>query len=216
MLLDIIRYILLGTAVTLGVTAVAMPFGFTVGLIFAALRVYGGRYLERTITVYSGFMRGIPPVVLLFILYFILAQNINLSPFWAGSISLGLISSSYQLEIFRGAFLSIASGQMIAARSIGMSKVEAVRHIILPQALRKAIPPWSNEAANLVKDSSLVYVIGVPEILRRAQFVSARTYQPFLAFSIAAAIYFLLTFSVNRILDYVENKTSITSNITSE
>lgn len=214
MLLEIIRYILLGTFVTLGVTAVAMPFGFIVGLLFAALRVYGGRQLERIITVYSVMMRGIPPVVLLFILYFILAQNINLTPFWAGSISLGLISSSYQMEIFRGAFLSIAGGQMIAARSIGMNQVQSIRYIILPQALRNAIPPWSNEAANLVKDSSLVFVIGVPEILRRAQFVSARTFQPFMAYSIAAVIYFLLTFTVNRVLDYVENKSSIPSNIT--
>jgi polar amino acid transport system permease protein len=214
MLFEIFGYILLGTFVTLGVTAVSMPFGFVVGLLFAALRVYGGRYLERSITVYSVIMRGIPPVVLLFILYFILAQNINLSPFWAGSISLGLISSSYQMEIFRGAFQSIASGQMIAARSIGMNQVQSIRYIILPQALRNAIPPWSNEAANLVKDSSLVFVIGVPEILRRAQFVSARTFQPFMAYSIAAVIYFLLTFTVNRILDYVENKSSIPSNIT--
>ena len=214
MLFEIIRYILLGTTVTLGVIAVAMPSGLVIGLVFAALRVYGGRFLARIIMVYSAFMRGIPPIVLLFILYFVMARNINLSPFWAGSISLGLISSSYQMEIFRGAFLSIASGQMIAARSIGMSKVKAIRYIILPQALQKAIPPWSNEAANLVKESSLVYMIGVPEILRRAQFVSARTFQPFLAYSIAAAIYFLLTFTVNRVLDYVEDKTSIPSNIT--
>jgi polar amino acid transport system permease protein len=213
MLLEIIGYILLGTAVTIGVTAVAMPSGFIIGLLFAALRVYGGRILARITALYSAFMRGIPPVVLLFILYFILARNINLSPFWAGSISLGLISSSYQMEIFRGAFLSVASGQMIAARSIGMSQVKAIRYIILPQALRKAIPPWSNEAAMLVKDSSLVFVIGVPEILRRAQFVSARTYQPFLAYSIAAAIYFLLTFSVNRGLDFIEKKTDIPSNV---
>jgi polar amino acid transport system permease protein len=213
MLLEIIGYILLGTAVTIGVTAVAMPSGFIIGLLFAALRVYGGRILARITALYSAFMRGIPPVVLLFILYFILARNINLSPFWAGSISLGLISSSYQMEIFRGAFLSVASGQMIAARSIGMSQVKAIRYIIIPQALRKAIPPWSNEAAMLVKDSSLVFVIGVPEILRRAQFVSARTYQPFLAYSIAAAIYFLLTFSVNRGLDFIEKKTDIPSNV---
>jgi polar amino acid transport system permease protein len=98
---------------------------------------------------------------------------------------------------------------MVAARSIGMSRIKAIRHIILPQAIRIAIPPWSNEAATVVKDSSLVYALGVAEILRRAQFVSARTYEPLLAFSIAALIYFVLTFVTNRILDEVERRIEI-------
>jgi polar amino acid transport system permease protein len=89
----------------------------------------------------------------------------------------------------------------------------AIRYIIIPQALRVAIPPWSNEAASLVKDSSLVFVLGVPEILRRAQYVSARTYQPFLAFGIAAGIYFLLTFTTNRVLDVLEMRLRIPTNI---
>jgi len=122
---------------------------------------------------------------------------------------LGIISSGYQLEVFRGAIQSVGSGQMVAARSIGMSRIKAIRHIILPQAIRIAIPPWSNEAATVVKDSSLVYALGVAEILRRAQFVSARTYEPFLAFSIAALIYFVLTFVTNRILDKVERRIEI-------
>jgi len=157
-------------------------------------------------------MRGVPPVVLLFILYFIIAGAINLSPFWAGSLSLGIISSAYQLEIFRGAVLSVGRGQMMAARAIGMSRLKAIRYILLPQALRLAIPPWSNEAATVLKDSSLVYALGVPEILRRAQFMSASTYQPFLAFGTAAVIYFLLTFLTNRVLDFVEHRTRIPAN----
>ncbi len=122
---------------------------------------------------------------------------------------MGIISSGYQLEVFRGAIQSVGSGQMVAARSIGMSRIKAIRHIILPQAIRIAIPPWSNEAATVVKDSSLVYALGVAEILRRAQFVSARTYEPLLAFSIAALIYFVLTFVTNRILDKVERRIEI-------
>ena len=122
---------------------------------------------------------------------------------------MGIISSGYQLEVFRGAIQSVGSGQMVAARSIGMSRIKAIRHIILPQAIRIAIPPWSNEAATVVKDSSLVYALGVAEILRRAQFVSARTYEPLLAFSIAALIYFVLTFVTSRILDKVERRIEI-------
>ena len=214
LLSEIILYIASGTGVTLSVIAIALPMAFGIGLVLAVLRVYGGKLLESIITLYSIVMRGIPPIVLLFILYFILAKDINLSPFIAGTFALSLISSSYQMEIFRGAFLSVANDQMLAARSIGMNQWHAIRYIILPQALRAAIPPWSNEAAMLVKESSLVYVIGIPELLRRAQYVSARTYQSLLAFSIAAVIYFLLTFLTNRGLDYVEKKTRIPSNIT--
>lgn len=209
MVLEIMGYILQGTFITIAVSVVALPMGLLLGILLALARVYGGKILSSFAAVYSTVMRAVPPIVLLFILYFIIAGSINISPFWAGSIALGIISSSYQLEIMRGAIQSVGSGQMMAARALGMSRVTAIRHIIIPQALRLAIPPWSNEVALVLKDSSLVYAIGVPEILRRAQFVSARTYQPFLAFSVAALIYFLLTFLSNRLLDKVEERTRI-------
>jgi polar amino acid transport system permease protein len=150
--------------------------------------------------------------VLLFILYFIVSGSINLSPFWAGSISLGIVSSAYQLEIIRGAILSVSSGQMMAARAVGMNKMQAIRNVILPQTLRLAIPPWSNEAAIVIKDSSLVYALGVPEILRRAQLISASTQEPFLAFTTAAIIYFVFVFITNRLLDLLERKLRIPAN----
>jgi len=206
-----VRYIAEGTAVTLGVTAVALPMGLILGLLLALVHVYGGRWLSTLAMYYSTAMRGVPPIVLLFILYFIVSGAINLSPFLAGSLSLGIISSAYQLEILRGALLSVGSGQMMADRAIGMSRWMAIRYIVLPQALRLAIPPWSNEAAIVLKDSSLVYALGVAEILRRAQLLSASTQQPFLAYGTAAAIYFLLVFAVNRLLDLLERRTRIPS-----
>jgi polar amino acid transport system permease protein len=211
MLFNFISFIAQGTAITLGVTAIALPMGLILGLVIALVHVYGGRVPSILAMYYSTLMRGIPPVVLLFILYFVISGAINLSPFWAGSISLGIISSAYQLEILRGAILSVGSGQMMAARAIGMSRLNAVRYIVLPQALRLAIPPWSNEAAIVLKDSSLVYALGVAEILRRAQLLSASTQQPFLAYGTAAAIYFLLVFGVNRLLDLLEQRTRIPS-----
>jgi polar amino acid transport system permease protein len=204
-----IGYILGGVGITLAVTGVALPMGFLVGLVLALLRIYGPKWAGRIIAVYSTVLRGIPPVVLLFLLYFIMSGAINLSPFMAGSLSLGIISSGYQLEILRGAFLSVSSGQMMAARAIGMNRLSAIRYIVLPQALRIAIPPWSNEVANVLKDSSLVYALGVPEILRRAQTVSASTNRFFLALGSAALIYFVLVFLTNRFLDWVEQKTRI-------
>lgn len=207
-----LQYIASGTAYTVAVTLVALPSGLLLGILLSILNVYGGKVTQRITTLYSTVMRGIPPIVLLFILYFIVSGGINLSPFWAGSISLGIVSSAYQMEIVRGAILSVSSGQMMAARAIGMSKNQAIRNIILPQTLRLAIPPWSNEAAIVVKDSSLVYALGVPEILRRAQLISASTQEPFLAYATAALIYFLLVFITNRLLDVLERRLRIPAN----
>lgn len=207
-----LQYIALGTVYTVGVTLIALPSGLILGTLFALLNVYAGKVVKWFTSLYSTMMRGIPPIVLLFILYFIVSGNINLSPFWAGSISLGIVSSAYQMEIIRGAILSVSGGQMMAARAIGMSKSQAIRNVILPQTLRLAIPPWSNEAAIVIKDSSLVYALGVPEILRRAQLISASTQQPFLAYAAAAAIYFVLVFVTNRLLDALERRLRIPAN----
>jgi polar amino acid transport system permease protein len=210
MLSNFFSYIVQGTAVTVAVTLIALPFGLVIGLILALLYNYGGRWVTRAAGAYSLLMRGVPPIVLLFILYFILSGRlINLSPFWAGSLSLGLVSSAYQMEILRGALSSVGTGQMIAARAIGLSRLQAIRYVILPQAIRLAIPPWSNEASIVLKDSSLVYALGVPEILRRAQQLSATTGQPFLAFGAAALIYFALVFLTNRALDTLAEKTRL-------
>jgi polar amino acid transport system permease protein len=137
---------------------------------------------------------------------------VNLSPFLAGSISLGIISSAYQMEIIRGAIQSVSGGQLMAARAIGLSQSQAVREILLPQALRIALPSWSNEAAIVIKDSSLIYALGVPEILRRAQLISASTQEPFLAYSAAAVIYFALVFTTTRLLGRLEQKLAIPAN----
>jgi len=206
---NIFAYIVQGTAITIAVTLIALPFGLLIGLLMALIHTYGGKFLHRVATGYSLLMRGVPPIVLLFILYFIISGSINLSPFWAGSFSLGVVSSAYQMEILRGAFLAVGGGQMTAARAVGMSRLQAIQFIIMPQALRLAIPPWSNEASIVLKDSSLVYALGVPEILRRAQQLSATTQQPFLAYGTAALIYFVLVFAVNRGLDYVSERTKL-------
>lgn len=210
MLTTLVSYILQGTAITIAVTLVALPFGLVIGLTMALVHTYGGKAAHRLAAAYSLLMRGVPPIVLLFILYFILSGDwLNLSPFWAGSFSLGIVSSAYQMEIVRGALLSVGGGQMTAARAVGMSRMQSIRYIILPQALRLAIPPWSNEVSIVLKDSSLVYALGVPEILRRAQQLSATTQQPFLAYGTAALIYFVLVFTTNRLLDYASERSKL-------
>jgi len=208
-LTELVPYILRGLEVTLSVTAVALLSGLAMGVFLAVLRVYGGKPISRFLAGYVAVLRSLPHVLLLLIFYILIAKIIDLSAFWAGSLTIAIISSAYQAEIIRGAILAVPDGQMMAARSMGMSKVKAIWHVVLPQAFRHAIPPWSNEAAIVIKDSSLVYILGVPEILRQAQYYSARTYQPFLAYLTVAAIYFVLTFTANRGLDLLERRIRI-------
>jgi polar amino acid transport system permease protein len=205
----LIPYILRGLRVTLSVTAVALISGLFFGIVIAILRVYGSEWISKILAAYVATIRALPHILLILIIYFMIARIVDLSAFWAGSLTIAIISSAYQAEIVRGAIQSVHAGQMMAARSIGMSRLKAIWHVVLPQAFRYAIPPWSNEAAIIVKDSSLVYVLGVPEILRQAQYYSARTYKPFTAYIAVAVIYFILTFSLNRGLDALEKRIRI-------
>ena len=207
-----ISYIASGTVYTVGVTLIALPSGLLFGTILALLYVYGGKVAARLMNLYSTIFRGIPPLVLLFILFFAVTKGINLSAFWAGSLSLGIVSSAYQMEIVRGALLSVSGDQLMAARAVGLSRLQAIRNVVLPQAVRLAIPPWTNEAAIVIKDSSLVYALGVPEILRRAQLIGASSQRYLLAYMSAAVIYFLLVFGTTKILTMLEKKLAIPSN----
>jgi polar amino acid transport system permease protein len=205
-LTDMLPYLLGGAMITIAVTLIALPVGFIIGLALAIGRIYGGPVMAGFGAIFSVILRAVPEVVVLFILFFSFSEFLDLTAFWAGALGLALVSSAYQMEIFRGAILSVGKGQMVAARAIGMSRSKAIRFIVIPQALRHAIPPWSNEAAIILKDSSLVFALGVPEMLRRAEYISARTYQPMLAYGAAALIYFVLVFLFNRWLDRVELK----------
>lgn len=201
-----LNFIVQGLWVTIGVTVVALAVGLLFGVIMAMLRVYGNRFFRQVATVYSVIVRAVPVVVIIFILYFVIARIVNLSPFLAGSLALGFASGAYQTEIFRGAFQAVPPGQMVAARAIGMSRLQAIRSIILPQAVRLALPAWGNEATLVLKDSTLVFVVGVPEILRRAQQVSARTLEPFVAFSAAMLLYLVLTLLTTQLLQWFERR----------
>ncbi len=208
-LLTVLHYLVPGIGITVSVTLIALTIGFAIGTVMAVLRIYGGRFLSPVAAVYSIVVRSVPVVVIIFILFFVISELVDLSPFLSGAIALGFASGAYQSEIFRGAILSVPPGQMIAARAIGMSRFTAIRSIILPQAVRLAIPAWTNEFTLVLKDSTLVYVIGVPELLRRAQWVSARTLEPFIAFGTAAAFYIAFTLLASRLLGTLERRYKI-------
>lgn len=204
-----VQFLLPGLGVTLLVTLIALFMGCFIGAFMAVLRVYGNTFTRTLAASYSIVVRAIPVVVIIFILYFVISEFIDLSAFMAGAVALGFASGAYQTEIFRGAILSVPQGQMTAARGIGMGRFKAIRCIIMPQALRIAIPSLINEVSLVLKDSSLVFVIGVPELLRRAQYASASTMEPLLAFGTAALFYILLTLILSKFLEAIEQRFSV-------
>lgn len=209
--LNALPYMLQGALVTIVVVLGAMGFGFLVGMPLAVGQVYGGRKLKRLIGLYVWFFRGVPLLVLLFLFYFGLCSllNINLSAFTVAVIVLGLISSAYQSQIFRGAILSLPEGQLKAARALGMSDAKGIFYIILPQAVRLSIPGWSNEYSIVLKDSAVTYALGVAEIMARTHFVATRTYQHMPLYIAAGLIYLVLTYIGTRGLRMVEEKVRI-------
>ncbi len=202
-------YMMGGIGYTVLITIIALMVGFLIGTPIALARVYGKRSLNLLALGYTVVLRGVPSLVVLFIAYYVFASAVNLPPFLAGCAALGICSSAYQAEIFRGAIQAVSPGQMMAARALGMKRGQAIVNIVLPQALRNALPGWSNEAAVVVKDSSLVYAVGLAELMRRAQQVNGTLHEPLLIFFITGALYFLLTLATSRLLGWVERKTQI-------
>jgi len=209
--IDALPYLLEGSFVTLIVIAGSMALGLALGVPLAVGQVYGHPVLRRLIGLYVWFFRGIPLLVFLFLFYFGLctALDINLSAFSVAIIVLGLISSAYQSQIFRGAILSLPEGQLKAARALGMSDLKEIASIILHQALRLSIPGWSNEYSILLKDSAVTYALGVAEIMARAHFVATRTYQQLPLYLTAGVIFLILTWIGTKALRLLEEKVRI-------
>lgn len=200
-------YLLHGTVVALQLLFCFLTLGFIIGIVLAVMEVYGNRFFLTVAVVIERFFRGVPAVVLLFLFYYGLSDIYNISSFGAATLALGLRSAAYQSQIFRGAMQAIPSGQMVAARSIGMSAFKSVRHIVIPQAMRLAIGPWSNEYASELKDTSLAYTIGVVELLRRAKYIVSYTHgNALIVFGVCSIIYLILTRIGNTILYRLEDR----------
>lgn len=212
-------YMLGGVGWTAGLILGAMLLGLSLGVPLSVLQVYGPRPLRRVVSVYVWIFRGLPILVQLYIFYFgILAWISALpgltglgldSPFTAAVLVLGLTSSAYQSQIFRGAIQSLPAGQLKAARALGMTDAQAIRSIILPQALRLSIPGWSNEYSILLKDSALAFTIGVVEIMGRMRAIASTTHEPVSMSFLAGIIFFALTWVGVKGLSLLENKVRI-------
>jgi len=200
-------YLLEGAGIALTLLAALLGLGFVFGIVLAILEVYGDRFSSILAAAIEFFFRGVPAIVLLFLFYYGLSSILDLSPFAAAVLALGLRSGAYQSQIFKGAFQSIASGQMLAAQTLGMSKIKAVLYIILPQAMRFAIGPWSSQFCGDLKATSFAYLVGVSELLRRGSYIVAYTYGNALTvYGFCALIYLILTRAGTMILYRLEDR----------
>lgn len=185
--------LLQGMVTTIELTLVALALGILIGLPAALGRVYGGNLLRRISVAYIELFRGTPLLVQLFVVYYGLPDlGLTLSRLAAAFITLGLNSGAYQAEYFRGAIQAVGSGQMTAGRAIGMTKLQTIRYIILPQAIRLAIPAWSNEAISMVKYTSVVFLIAVPDLMGKAKILAGRYFNPIEIYLTVALIYIIL------------------------
>lgn len=204
-------YILEGTYTTVLLILGALALGFCLGVPLAILQVYGNRFIRQIVALYVWFFRGVPILLLLFLFYFGLFNliGLNLNALTASGLVLGLTSSAYQSQIFRGSIQSLPLGQFKAGSALGMTNFQIIKNIILPQALRLSIPGWSNEYSILLKDSTLCFAVGASEIMARTHFVASRTYEYLPLYIVAGFLYFLITLIGIRILRFIEKKYAI-------
>jgi lysine-arginine-ornithine-binding protein len=209
--IDIVRrtlgFFLSGVWLTAKLAVLSLLLGLPIGLLLALARVQSSRALRAPAALYVEVMRGTPLLVQILFIYFVLPYfKVFIPAFWAGIIALTLNCAAYISEIFRAGILSIDVGQMEAARSLGMTHAQAMRRIILPQTFRRVVPPLTNEGIALLKDSSLVSVIGLTELARTGQELASRYAAPLTIWPVVAIFYLLLTFPLTRVAEYLERR----------
>ena len=204
-----IIYILNGMKLTINLYIITMVFSLPLGIIFSLGRVSKSAFLNNCIQIYTWIFRGTPLLLQLFFVYYGLPViGITLTPFTAASVTFIINYAAYFCEIFRGSILGIDKGQYEAAKVLGMSYSQTMRRIIIPQALVTALPPLSNEAISLIKDTSLVSAIGMAEILRNSKEIVTRDFS-ITPFIICAVMYLILSTVVVLFFKKMEKKVMI-------
>lgn len=200
--------LLLGALVTIEITAVSVAIGTMFGLFVGIAELSRYRWLRVPAKIYVDFIRGTPLLVQIFIIYFALpiVLGMRIEPFVAAVAACSINSGAYVAEIFRAGIQSIDKGQMEAGRSLGMTWTQTMVHIVIPQAFRRIIPQLGNEFIAMLKDSSLVSVIGFEELTRKGQLIIASTYGSLEIWTAVAIIYLVMTLSITRFVAYLEKR----------
>lgn len=185
----------------------SIPFGLLLGFCVAVGWVYGGRVISRICRIYVMLVKGTPLLILLFILYFCLPTfGVMLSPFAASVLGFVMCNGAYSSEYIRGAILSVRSGQLVAARSLGMTKLQGIVSVVLPQAARRALPGCTNEIIYLIKYSSLAYMLSFIELTGAGKMVANRSFRFTLVFAVVGAIYLLVVSVASLVFTFIEKK----------
>lgn len=211
LIINSLPLLLSGALVTIEITALAVGIGFFIGLCVGVARLSNFKILKYFAIVYADTIRGTPLLVQIFLIYFALPMLINhqIDPFAAAVTACSINSGAYVSEIFRAGIQAIDKGQMEAARSLGLSWWQSMKFIILPQAFSKILPPLGNEFIAMLKDTSLVSVIGFEELTRRGQLIIAKTYGSFEIWSTVAVIYLVMTVSISQLVAFLEKRNQI-------
>ena len=199
--------LLQGTLWTVAITVLAGLLSYVGGVLFAVVALYGPAMIRWPFRLFEGLFMGTPLLLQLFLIYFGLIQiGIDLPAFVAGVIGLGLHFAVYNSELIQSSILAVDKGQTEAARTIGLSRWQALRHVIVPQAVRAVIPPIGNNMIALLKDSALVSVIGVTELTLSAQQGISRTFRPFEFYLAAAVLYYIVNLGMEAVQRRIERR----------
>lgn len=201
--------LLLGSLWTIGITLAASLLSFVGGIFFAVIALYAPWLVRQPFRLIEWMFMGTPLLLQLFLIYFGLVQiGIDLPAFVAGIIGLGLHFAVYNSELIQTAILAVDKGQMEAARTLGLGRGQALRKVVIPQAVRAVIPPIGNNMIALLKDSALVSVIGVSELTLSAQRMIGKTYRPFEFYLLAAALYYTINLGMEWVQRRIERRIS--------
>ena len=199
--------VLLGVVWTIAITASSAVLSFVGGIFFAVIALYTPKIISLPMKAFEWLFMGTPLLLQLFLIYFGLVQiGIDLPAFAAGVIGLGLHFAVYNSELIQTAIVAVDKGQMEAARTLGLSRGQALRKVVIPQAIRDVVPPIGNNMIALLKDSALVSVIGVGELTLSAQLAIGRTYRPFEFYALAAVFYYIINLGMEAVLRAIERR----------
>lgn len=205
--LEYLPVLMQGVVLTIVVTIFALLLSTALGLVWAIMSWSRNPVLDGISRTFITVIRGIPIIVQLFYIYFVMPEiGLNLTALQAGTIGLGVAYSAYQAENFRAGIEAIDKGQIEAAQSIGMTKALIMRRVILPQALRIALPPFGNTMIMILKDSSLVSTITVAELTRQGQLIAGSTFDNITVFTLVALIYLLMSLPLTYLTRRLERR----------
>jgi len=208
--------LLLGTVSTLQLAVAALVVGSLFGAVGCWMQLSGSRILQGVGYLYAAVIRGVPDLLVVFAIYFggsltlatLTGRYVEINTFLAGVVALALSFGAYAAEIARGALLSVPQSQREAARSLGLTRAQALWTVVLPQAARVALAPFGNQSIVLLKQTSIVSIVGADELMRKAAEAAGATRQPFTMYLAAACIYLVLTGFATLCLEWAERRAS--------